>query len=495
MGIRVLSVFIAFSLAVVWAGTTIWTLNQSATSEVFNGIAAPNGNFAIGVGEGGAIVHFVNNDNGTVIESGTTNELFDVYASSEILALAVGEEIALMWDGNTWETIETGFAGSIYTGTWISPQEDVFWYGILGSPFSTVCPFIPGSTEPQPFCRAFMSPMITACGESGDGKLLLASGDIINFNNLLGEANGTVEPIHDEIGSLSLTGIFVPEDSCLPGPIEPLELFAIRNGNQFWRFDGSDWANMNVAVPGGQTLTWLDGTSSNRIVAVGFESNGMGGNQGVVWIYDNETWTQDTDLPAGTPGLTDIVAKVEFANEIFSSGFEDSSNQPLGRANKGSLVAIDAGIGTDILAAAEQGNTLYTPDLFTSMLADVTVEKTRLTTGPFRNGDTITYQIVVQNLGPNTATDFRFLDGFNFSMDYVSDTCGFSQFNQQAGWGYYDTRVAELKVNEVLVCTITLTINGMVGDEIRNYAAVAETNEHNWDNNRSDSRGVFISPP
>ncbi|VAW46328.1 hypothetical protein MNBD_GAMMA02-857 [hydrothermal vent metagenome] len=111
------------------------------------------------------------------------------------------------------------------------------------------------------------------------------------------------------------------------------------------------------------------------------------------------------------------------------------------------------------------------------------------------NGDTITYQIVMQNVGNTTATDFRFLDGFNFSMDYVSDTCGFGLFNQQAGWKYYDVRVASLAPREVSICTIELTINGQVGDEVRNYATVAETDDFKWDNNRSDLRGVFIEAP
>ncbi|MEN1729231.1 MAG: hypothetical protein AAGJ52_12400, partial [Pseudomonadota bacterium] len=62
---------IAFTLGTLicslsWAGTSIWTLGNSPTTEVFNGVSSPDGDFYVGVGNNGTIVHFDNGDDGTL---------------------------------------------------------------------------------------------------------------------------------------------------------------------------------------------------------------------------------------------------------------------------------------------------------------------------------------------------------------------------------------------------------------------------------------------
>lgn len=478
---RKLHGFILFAPAIALAGTSIWSLQQSPTSEVFNGFSAPHRDFVIGVGENGAIVHFVNGDGGTLIASGTNNELFDVYASSNALAVATGVDVVLIWDGAKWSPIASGNSGTNYTGTWISPEADVVLYGSLGTTFSFVCPYFPGSTDPPPFCRTFVSPMLTACGNSGDIRVITSAGDIFRVNNFLADIEG-FDPIHDEAVPLGLTAVWAPAWACVPGHIEPLELFAIRNGNEFWRFNGADWNNMNVTVPAGQTLTWLAGTGSGNIVAVGFKS-GMSGNEGVVWTFDGTKWSEDTDLPAGTPGLTDVVANLEFSFQIFNSGFETPA-----------MAKNVSGAKIDILAAAEQGRYLSTGVLFPQALTDLRISKRLLTEEPINLGETITFEFVLQNLGPGDAMNFRFLDGYLNNIMILTDTCGMSQFNNQAGWHYRDVRVPLLAAGGVITCTMEFQVVGPVGESIRNYAAVAEADEHNYRNNRSDVRDVIIQP-
>ncbi|WP_395373673.1 hypothetical protein [Marinicella sp. W31] len=468
-------------VGVVWAGPSFWTLNQTPTAEVFNGISAPNNNFAIAVGENGTIVHFKNGDNGTIVPSGTTKELFDVYAASENFAVASGEDVVLLWDGSTWSTIvDGGNNGTFYTGTWASPAEDVVWFQSLGQ-FNFLCPEIPGASE-QPFCRAFSQPMLTACGVSNDVKFITAAGDVHNVNNLLGDLNGFA-PLHDEPIPLFLTGVWVPPDACLPGPLEPLSMYAVRNTNQIWRFDGAEWSNMNVLIPGDQTLSWIGGINDEKVLAVGFKPDGQGGNQGVVWVYDGQSWTEDTNLPANTPGLTDIAANVQPADFIFANGFDNTVTRG-GFGSQGQV---------DILAVAESGKYISSNTLFPAANLDLRINKRLISPQPIRVGDRIEFRIVIQNVGDTAAIDFRFLDGYDgVTIQLVADNCGMQKFNVQSGWRYRDTRVASLAAGGVMVCT--MEFDAIAEGELYNYAAIAETDETNYDNNRSVVRNIDILP-
>jgi uncharacterized repeat protein (TIGR01451 family) len=478
-------------LGLAWAGTSIWVLNQTPVSDTLNGISAPNSNFAIAVGENGAIVHFIDGDSGTVMPSGTTEELFDVYASSPNLAVATGEDVVLLWDGVSWTTLRAESDGTIFTGTWISPEEDIILYGFIASGFGGfVCPKIPNDETPL-FCRGFLNElMLTACGNSDDIKLFTTSGDIYNVNNLMGDVNG-FDPIHDEPGSLSLGGVWIPEGYCVPGPKAPLEAFAIKNfpAAELWHFDGSSWAEMNVTVPVNHTFTWIGGIDSNNVTAVGFKPDNMGGNSGVVWHFDGSTWTEDMTLPVDTPGLTDIAVNISVPDFIFMDGFESSINR----------MSNEQRYGRNILASAEFqegiGEVLRGDDALDVQYTDLLVEKTRLSTGPFSNGDSITYQIVVQNVGPVSSTAFRLFDTVYISMDYVSDTCGFIENETSFDWTYFDANLPSLAPSQVMICNMTLTINGEVGDEIINGVQLLAAKDYNQSNNTSSSRGIYIQAP
>ena len=471
-------------LGLALAGSTTWTLISTPATGTFNGISAPNSDFAIAVGENGEIVHFLNGDSGTLMPSGTTEELYDVYASSANLAVAAGKNVVLLWDGSSWSTARTETNDTIFTGTWITPEEDAIYYGVLGGQFSFVCPIIPADPNPL-FCRTFGPPMLTACGNSDDIKLFTAAGDIFHVDNYLGDLNG-FGPIHEEPIALSLDGAWIPQGSCIPGSIAPLEAFAIRNQTaaELWHFDGSNWDNMNVIIPADQTFTWIGGIGPNDVFAVGFKPDGLGGNEGVVWHYDGNSWTEDLTLPADTPGLTDVAVNIAVPDIIFMDGFE------------GNIIRMSNGYTyrVDILATAEYfagSGVVLTGDRSLNLnYTDVLVEKTRLTSGPFSQGDSITYQLVLQNISTVTATNFRFKDGFADTMVYASDTCGFT-LSSQGEWTYYDTQVASLVPYQVITCTMTLTINGQLGDKIDNYAMAIVDNDYNPNNNIS-SNSFFI---
>jgi uncharacterized repeat protein (TIGR01451 family) len=476
--IMVIVLILAPSLA--WAGS-IWTLNNTPSNEVFNGISSPNGYFAIAVGDNGSIVHFNNGDAGTLMPSGTTQELYDVYASSENFAVAAGEDIVLLWNGSQWSELFSSNTNTIYTGTWISPEEDVVLYESLGQ-FNIICPYLPDAQD-QPFCRGYQQPMITACGESNDIKMFMSSGDIEHVDNFLGDLSNQA-PLHTEPVPLSFTGVWVPPMACPPGSVEPLEAFAIQNGNAIWRFDGSDWVNMNVTIPGDQTLTWLSGTSRNNIVATGFKPNGMGGNAGVIWLYDGQNWTEDTTVPDGTPGLTDVIANINLPELIFADGFDVVTRQVMGGQSS----------KVDILAAAENGQFLLTTQLFPATANDLRVSKRLVTPEPITVGQRITFQFTVRNLGPDTATNIRFLDGYRDNIQLVTDNCGMTEFNQYAGWRYRDVDIASMAPNDLIICTMEYDVVGPAGESLRNYAAVTDFDDINYSNNRSDIRDVIIQP-
>ncbi len=469
------------TLGVAWAGSSIWTLGSTPTTEVFNGITSPDGNFAVAVGRNGTIVHFNNGDSGTLMPSGTTEDLYDVYASSPNMAVAAGEDVVLLWDGQQWSVLFNDINNTIYTGTWISPEEDVVLFESLGQ-FNVVCPYLPDEVV-QPFCRAYSQPMLTACGNSNDIKMLMASGNIEHIDNFMTDLSDGA-PLHTEAVPLFLTAIWAPPLACLPGSIEPLELFAIRNGNEFWYFNGAEWSDMNVTVPIDHNLTWLSGTSNRNIIATGFKDNGMGGNDGVIWIYDGQNWTEDTNLPVGTPGLSDIVANINLPDQIFASGFES-----------GNFNLMSSHANVDILAAAENGRFIYTSQLFPATVTDLSVDKRLLDAEPITPGQRITFELEFQNLGSNTATLIRLVDGYNPSLQLVTDNCGMSEFNVYVGWRYRHLNIPSMDAGAVLTCTMVFDVVGNVGEEIYNFATIDGVAEHNFSNNRSNLRGVFIQAP
>jgi hypothetical protein len=466
---------------VLLAGGT-WQLGQTPSNEVFNGITYPNESNAFAVGNNGTIVKFTSPSDSSIMTSGTSKNLYDVYATDGNTAIAAGEDTVLLWDGSNWNSLFENSDGINYTGTWITPEEDAFYYESLGAQFNFVCPYIP-SDPVQPFCRGFQSPVMTYCGNSGDINIFTRNGDIYWVDNYMGDLTDDFLPIHDDPGFLFLTAIWVAPWQCQPGSIEPLEAFAINNTNELYRFDGSDWINMNVNIPAGQVLNWIGGGPASDVIAVGYEPDGMGGNQAVVWRYDGQNWTEDANLPVGTPGLTDIAFNTGLANVIFADGFE-----PIVQTNGPGQTT-----GIDILAAAENGQYIYNNALFPAQAVDVRVKKTLLTPEPIVTGQQIVFQIEILNLSQVEATNLRFVDGYDgVYISHVSETCNTTEFNSLAGWHYRENNIPSLPAAGLINCQMTFNVTGSPGDRFYNYATITVLDDINYRNNRSDVNDVII---
>ncbi|MCB1584033.1 MAG: hypothetical protein R3E90_04415 [Marinicella sp.] len=481
---KVVLVFGLLTSFVLLAGGT-WQLGQTPSNEVFNGITYPNESYAFAVGNNGTIVQFTSGDNGSIMTSGTTKHLYDIYATDGNTAIATGEDTVLLWDGSSWTSLFENSDGINYTGTWITPEEDAFYYESLGAQFSFVCPYIP-SDPVQPFCRGFQNPVMTYCGSSGDIKIFTRNGDIHWVDNYMGDLTDDFMPIHDDPGFLFLTATWAAPWQCQPGPIEPFEAFAINNTNEFYRFDGADWVNMNVNVPNDQVLTWIGGAPTTDVIAVGYEPDGMGGNQAVVWRYDGQSWIEDTNLPVGTPGLTDIAFNTGLPNLIFANGFEaiiqtNTKNQAT---------------GVDILAAAENGRFIYKTDLFPNDAVDISVRKTLLTPEPIVPNQQIVFRLQVTNLSSTDATNIRFIDGYDGSqITFVSETCNMTEFNALAGWRYRDIDIPILPAGGFVLCEMTFNVTGSPGNRIYNYTSVVKLEDVNYGNNRSEVKDIIIQTP
>lgn len=462
---------------VLFAGGT-WQLGQTPANEVLNGISYPNESYAFAVGNNGTIVKFQSGDNGSLMTSGTTKDLYDIYATDGNTAIAAGEDTVLIWDGISWTSLFESDTGTPYTANWITPEKDVYFYESVGQPLSVVCSYFPGAAQ-QPLCRALQDPVMTYCGNSGDIKVFTRNGDIRWVDNNMGDLTDDSMPIHDDPGFLFLTAIWAAPWNCLPGSIEPLEAFAINNTNDFYRFDGSDWVNMNVNVPNDQVLTWIGGAPTTNVIAVGYKPDGNGGNQGVVWEYDGQNWTENTNLPLGTTGLTDIAFNTGLPDLIFADGFEGNVFAAANAMNK----------GVDILASAESGKYLRLTELFPQIATDVSVKKTLLTPLPIGNGDQITIRTQVTNLGSQDATDFRLVDGYyTFDLTLVNDGCGLTQINHQQGWKYRDKNISLLAAGDFFICDMVFEVAGS-GYTIYNFAGIMElANDINYHNDRSHLR-------
>jgi hypothetical protein len=453
-----------------------WQLGQSPTSEVLNGITYPNESYAFAVGINGSIVQFQAGDNGSLMTSGTSNDLYDVFANSGNAAIAAGEDVVLVWDGSSWTPIVENDDGTIYTGVWMTPENDAMFYESLGV-FNFVCPYHPGA-DPQPWCRGYQNPVMTYCGQSGDIKMFTSDGDIHWVDNFLTDLTDDFMPIHEEPVPLNLTAIWAPEWVCLPGSIEPIDVFAIQNNNNFFRFYGSEWVNMNVNVPNDHVLTWIGGANPNEVTAVGYKPDGQGGNAGVVWHFDGSSWTEDQSLPNGTVGLTDIAYNTGLPNLIFTDGFELST----------SPFAITSEPGLDILAMAEEGEFISSRYLFPQGGTDISVKKTLLTPEPIRQGDTITFELQILNLSTEDIPDVRITDGFiDIYMELANDGCGFTATRADSFWTYHMKTLTTLSAGELITCQMTFTVTGNPGFNLHNSVNAYSYSSHeiNHRNNHS----------
>lgn len=452
--------------APAFAAGSIWQLQSTPASGDLNGISAPSLDLAMGVGNGGMIVRFDSGGSGTLMNSGTTNDLYDVFVASPSMAVAAGIDTVLLWDGSNWNSISSSSDGSLYTGTWITPEQDLVLYDVInGGIFDLVCPYDPGATT-QGFCRTFGPAMVAACGHSGDIKIINEDGDVYHVDNTLADLDATY-PIFSQPVPLNLTAVWAPQLECLPGPFAPQTLFAIANFNEFWHFDGQSWTAMNASIPSGQVLTAITGMGPDFVIASGYEPAAGGGNEGVIWIYDGQTWTQDTSLPAGTPGLIDIAANAEADPDyIFASGFEVAGTVAVASSSAagtgtGAPSSPTPGVKSRVQAMGELGKQLVSTLLHLGDNCDVAAQVSLLTTPPISVNQNVLYHLVAKNVSAEACPSFQFSDVYYVAaVTPVSDTCQFTF----SGYSidnilYFRARnVPALQPGDTFSCTTTFQV-------------------------------------
>ncbi|MDJ0653662.1 MAG: hypothetical protein QNJ40_05900 [Xanthomonadales bacterium] len=384
------------------AGPSDWELISTPTFETLNGISSSSPDFAIAVGNAGAIVHFLGNDSGTLVSSGTDVNLFDVYTSAPDRAVAGGEDLVLHWDGSAWSPLVESMVGNIYTPVWENPEQNTVFYGAPGG-FSLVCR-ADSDTGGNQACRTFVDTAMAFCGSSDDTKVILDTGAIWHIDNFLSDPVDplSTEPLVPRAG-LDLSAVWVPPGACLPGPFAPTRLFGINIRSQFYEFSDGAWSFMGVTVPAQQTMSWLTGSGPDNVIAGGFEPMTMKGpdpNRGVIWLYDGNSWQQDGTLPPGTPGLADVDYAYEFSTLVFENGFEAVA---VGKSDPVS------GESVRLRGASEGGATISNSRLGPNRRADfeMTVTPVAMTPAPG-------FQLALRNNGPDTASaNYVLLGGAN----------------------------------------------------------------------------------
>lgn len=485
--LSILIVALALALSLAPAPAAAWTLVQSPASATFNGVAIADEHLAIAVGNDGTIVHFVDGDSGTLMPSGTTTNLLDVYAVDADFAVAAGINVVLVWDGVSWETLVENTSGTdiAYSPVWASPDRDLVLYGTLGQEFNFVCPHVPGAAQ-QGFCRTFGQEILALCGQDGEITAVRRDGAIFRVNEDLVELGDTFGPAHEPPAPLDLRAAWITPGACglstavLPG------IFAIEGGDEVLVFDGDGWIDTGLDLPPGQELIWLGGTGGNFVLAVGFEpSAGKGpSNDGVIWIYDSETWSESTDLPPGTPGLTDIAVRLEYSEIVFASGFEPAATKNA-----------RPGLAVDILAAAESGRGLLSEDLFPLETVDLSVDKRLISEEIIKEGARLTFAVDAFNAGPHDVRFVDILDGFNVGPGEMatieSFTCTQAVDDSLIGPGGVRAPLGEVGVDLLpargsLNCTMVVVTSS--SSSFRNRASVTSyfASDVNISNNSSE---------
>ena len=434
-----------------------WTATPTPASGTLVGISAPSAEFAIAVGDGGEIVHFVGNDAGALVDSGTTEDLFDVLALGPDFAVASGTNVVLLWDGQSWSPIVENMDTmnpAFYTPVWAPPERDRVLYQQLGG-FNSVCPYLVDDPDANLFCRLSSRAVVTLCGTTADTKAVQTDGTIVRYSG------GTLSNLDDPLDApvfeqplaeaLNLIGAHVPDHACIPGNFPPTEAFGLNQvvgTTEFWHFDGSGWSKVDEAGPD-ETLTGIAGVGSARVFAVGRRpaaTKGPVANEGVAWAWDGATWMEEP-LPAGAPGLADVAVRSSFRSQVFADGFEAA-------IAKGGLPPFLL----DIIAAAE-GGTRFNRPVIELPAADLQLVKTLavpippLSDGnPVQVGDTITYALAVTNHGP-AEVPMAVLNDVFFSdqLDFVDSNCP-SSLTDQGTRMTLSTALTNLGAGQTVIC-------------------------------------------
>jgi hypothetical protein len=248
------------------------------STETLRGIWIAPDESIFSVGDGGRILHC----EGTicsVMDSGTTNILFDVWGSSATDVVASGVDKVLLYDGESWtEILES--TGQIYTPVWMPSTGEVIFTGDPSGSFPMLYRY-DRAAEDWGLGIAVESGIMAFGGANNDVTMVLYNGDVIHTDN-----NLNLTTVHDQTDPLFLYAAWVNPDN-------PTEAFGADDEGAIYRFNGSSWTDMGANIPSDTNIWGISGNSGTNVYAVGVD----GAGQGVAWHYDGSSWTEE-DIPS-----------------------------------------------------------------------------------------------------------------------------------------------------------------------------------------------------
>jgi len=503
-----LILILALSLVTQLCLAQDWTFTQSPVNEHFNGIdSSPDGRLRIAVGNAGKIVHFNRaSPSGTVMASGTTKDLFDVYVGGAGFAVASGRDNVLLWNGTNWSPIITD--DGLYLPVWATPDQSTIMYNIVdesGSsfPFHIRCSYDIAAGERSPFCQAG-SLDINFCADGGDITVVQASGDIEAIQKDLSPTTGSVGMVFDQVNTLSLTSVFIPPTACNGGGLPPQEITAINNFKDVYHFGPdingvSEWTRVHTGT-NDKTIVWVDGTGINDWVAGGYQPSADVNdptNDSYALSYDGNAFTELTGFADGMRGITDLSYHFNYTDRIFADGGEDEPGYCTDAANPACTPAPAECVGSEpgdcfmLSASLELGGlAIYKPPV-PPPVADVYILGS--SAGwvlPNPDGvDTVNYLFLIGNNGPETATKVSVSVAQTFGETVTVTNCAdFIDITLTYGTVFH--LKGDLPKGDLHTCEFSITSRPVPGKNERTGVKSMNTFNHKPDRNPANNKTV-----
>ena len=118
---------------------------------------------------------------------------------------------------------------------------------------------------------------------------------------------------------------------------------------------------------------------------------------------------------------------------------------------------------------------------------EIKVSKILLTAEPISQNDTITYELTIENLGPQSASSVEFGDIFRKNMQLTNDGCNTVEEFDSVDVHMIKTVIPLLEVGQLITCAMTFLVESAAGTELVNNALVADKSYSNVDFNKSNN--------
>jgi len=318
----------------------------------------------------------------TLMTTGTTNHLYDVWGSSSSDVFAVGSYgTVLHYDGNSWAPMSSGTTNHLLS-VWGSSSTDVFAVGSDG----TVLHYDGSSWTPMDIYTT--SPLLGIWGSCSCDVFAVGWGwgTVFHYDG----RSWTRLAKHVIFDWLrDLTNVW---GSC------SCDVFAVGPSGTIHHYDGSCWSDMVSYTTNGLYDVW--GSSSSDVFAVG--------SYGTILHYDGSSWARMTS------GTTHSLVSVwgSSSTDVFAVGdngtivyYDGSSWIPMSSGSTYDLYGVWGSSSTDVFAVGSDGTILHL--LSVAHLPDLSFEKVGFDVPElFEEGDVIHFGATVVNQGDEDAHDF-----------------------------------------------------------------------------------------